>query len=88
MNRYYYSRYYWFTHDAAQGDALLDDICDASKDAGIVIWSIGFEVDNHGADVMANCASFPSHFFRVEGIEISEAFDAIARQINQLRLTQ
>ena len=88
VNRHYHSRYYWFTHDAAQGDALLDDICDASKDAGIVIWSIGFEVDDHGADVMANCASSPSHFFRVEGIEISEAFDAIARQINQLRLTQ
>ncbi len=82
------SYYYWYKYDAAQGDALLDNICDASKDAGIVIWSIGFEVDDHGADVMENCASSPSHFFRVEGIEISEAFDAIARQINQLRLTQ
>ncbi|MGH1577593.1 TadE/TadG family type IV pilus assembly protein [Planktotalea sp.] len=82
------SQYYWYKYDAAQGDALLDNICDASKDEGIVIWSIGFEVDDHGADVMESCASSPSHFFRVEGVEISEAFDAIARQINQLRLTQ
>ncbi|WP_439141209.1 pilus assembly protein TadG-related protein [Planktotalea sp.] len=88
VNSYYRGNYYWWKYDAAQGDALLDNICDASKEAGIVIWSIGFEVDDHGANVMENCASSPSHFFRVEGIEISEAFDAIARQINQLRLTQ
>lgn len=88
VSSYQRSNYYWYKYNAAQGDALLDNICDASKDAGIVIWSIGFEVDDHGANVMQNCASSPSHFFRVEGIEISEAFDAIARQINQLRLTQ
>ncbi|MGB7317739.1 MAG: pilus assembly protein TadG-related protein [Planktotalea sp.] len=82
------SSYYYEKYSATQGDALLENICDAAKDEGIVIWSIGFEVNDHGADVMENCASSPSHFFRVEGIEISEAFDAIARQINQLRLTQ
>ena len=82
------SNYYWTKYNASQGDALLANICEAAKDEGIVIWSIGFEVNDHGANVMENCASSPSHFFRVEGIEISEAFDAIARQINQLRLTQ
>jgi len=75
-------------YTAAQGDGLLDDICDAAKAQGIVVWSIGFEVTNHGADVMEDCASSPSHFFRVEGIEISEAFQSVARTINQLRLTQ
>lgn len=82
-HHYYYTKY-WNSY----GDTLLDNICSAAKDDGIVIWSIGFEVDDHGADVMQDCASSPSHFFRVEGIEISDAFDAIARQINQLRLTQ
>jgi hypothetical protein len=70
------------------GDTLLNNVCDSAKDKNIVIWSIGFEVSDHGADVMENCASSPSHFFRVEGVEIKEAFSAIARQINQLRLTQ
>ena len=37
---------------------------------------------------MSNCASSPSHYFQVEGVEIKDAFEAIARQINQLRLTQ
>lgn len=70
------------------GDTLLSSVCDAAKDKKIVIWSIGFEVSDHGAEVMKDCASSPSHFFRVEGVEIKEAFSAIARQINQLRLTQ
>jgi hypothetical protein len=70
------------------GDQLLDKVCDAAKAKNIVIWSIGFEVTDHSANVMRNCASSPSHFFRVEGVEIKEAFSAIARQINQLRLTQ
>ncbi len=85
---YYRSNFYYTKYTSSQADSLLDDICDAAKDNGIVIWSIGFEVNNHGANVMKDCASSDSHFFRVEGIEITEAFAAIARQINQLRLTQ
>lgn len=92
LNNYVSSRYrssfYQKKYDAAIGDTLLYAICDAAKEERIIIWSIGFEVTDHGAAVMRNCASSPSHFFRVEGVEISEAFKAIARQINQLRLTQ
>jgi Flp pilus assembly protein TadG len=72
----------------SDGDRLLNSICTAAKQRGIIIWSIGFEVDNHGASVMRNCASSPSHFFRVEGVAIQDAFYAIARSITQLRLTQ
>ena len=84
----YHHYYYWQKYNAAQGDTLTDSICTAAKDQGIVIWGVGFEVDDHGADVLKSCASSPSHFFRVEGVQISEAFEAIASQINQLRLTQ
>ena len=91
INRYWSGRAsdlkytkYWGSY----GDSLLSSVCDAAKKNNIVIWSIGFEVSNHGANVMRDCASSPSHFFRVEGVEITEAFEAIARQINQLRLTQ
>ena len=37
---------------------------------------------------MRNCATSPAFFYKVEGIEISSAFKSIARQINELRLTQ
>ena len=83
----YRNNFFFQKYSASKGDTLLSNVCDAAKAQNIVIWSIGFEVNDHGANVMRNCASSPSHFFRVEGIEISEAFKAIARQINQLRLT-
>lgn len=82
-NNWSYKKY-----DTNLGNTLLDNICDRAKEKGIVIWSIGFEVDDYGAGIMQNCASSPAHFFRVEGIEITEAFRTIARQLNQLRLTQ
>lgn len=92
LNRYVDYRDHWrwrqTRYTPAQADSMLQSICDAAKAQRIVIWSIGFEVGDHGAKVMRNCASSPSHFFRVEGVEISEAFSAIARQINQLRLVQ
>lgn len=84
----YWGNYYYQKYNAPIGDALMDDICTAAKEQGIVVWSIGFEVTDHGATQMANCASSPAHFFRVEGVEIEKAFYSVARAINQLRLTQ
>ena len=83
-----WSNWRYTKYTSAQADAMLEDICDAAKAEGIVVWSVGFEVTDYSAGVMENCASSPSHFFRVEGVEITEAFEAIAKQINQLRLTQ
>ena len=91
LNNYVYgswSNWRYTKYTSSQADAMLDRICDAAKDKGIVVWSVGFEVTDHSAGVMEDCASSPSHFFRVEGIEISDAFESIAKQINQLRLTQ
>ncbi len=79
-------RYVKYT--SSQANSMLENICSAAKSEGIVIWSVGFEVSDTGANVMRSCASSPSHFFRVEGVEITDAFRAIASQINQLRLTQ
>ena len=82
-NSWRYTKY-----TSSQADTMLDNICSAAKDKGIVVWTVGFEVTNASFEVMQNCASSPSHAFRVEGIDIVEAFEAIAKQINQLRLTQ
>ena len=81
-------RWYYTKYTANQANSMLGSICSATKDKGIVIWSVGFEVTDAAANVMRSCASSPSHFFRVEGVEISEAFKSIASQINQLRLIQ
>ncbi|MFD2738411.1 pilus assembly protein TadG-related protein [Sulfitobacter aestuarii] len=81
-----YGDWAYIKYSSGQADTMLQNICNAAKAKKIIIWSIGFEVSNDSAQVMRDCASSPSHFFRVEGVEISEAFEAIARQINQLRL--
>ena len=79
---------FMYTHyTTARGDSLLNNICDAAKKNGIIVWTIGFEVSDRSAGVMEKCASSASHFYRVEGIQISEAFKSIARQLQQLRLT-
>jgi hypothetical protein len=69
-------------------DTNLYNSCEAAKDEKILIFTIGFEVEDEYLDVMRDCASTANHFFDVDGSEISEAFAAIASQINRLRLTQ
>lgn len=74
-------------YSSSLGNTLLQNICDAAKNNGILIYSIGFEISNTSAQAMEDCASSPSHFYRVEGVNISDAFSSIARQLVQLRLT-
>jgi hypothetical protein len=66
----------------------MSDICTAAKAQGIIIFAVGLEINDSSAAMMENCASSAAHFFRVEGLDISYAFQAIASQINQLRLVQ
>ena len=86
----YWQRHLWYSNVMTpdRANQLLYSVCDAAKAREIVIWTIGFEVDDPSAAIMQNCASSPSHFFRVEGADIADAFKAIAKQIQQLRLTQ
>ncbi len=74
--------------NASSKDSRLSSICTAAKAQGIVVFAVGFEVTDHSADVMRDCASTPNHFYRVEGLDIEYAFASIANQINQLKLTQ
>ena len=82
----YWGNYIDMKYTSAQADAMLLNICDAAKARGITIFSVGLEVTTYSASLMRNCASTPSHYFDVEGTEISDAFSAIARQISTLRL--
>jgi len=66
-------------------------MCDIAKhpSRNIVIYTIAFEAPGEPEAQMRYCASSDSHFFRATGRdEINAAFQTIARQINELRLTQ
>ena len=62
--------------------------CDLAKQNGVTIFAVAFETTTTATTDLNYCASSDSHFFHVTGSEIREAFDTIARQINNLRLIQ
>ncbi|MCB1332425.1 MAG: VWA domain-containing protein [Roseivivax sp.] len=80
--------FYTQRYDRWYGNALLDRICDAAKEDGITIWTVAFETDSNGSQVLEQCASSPSHHFDASGAELSDVFYSIARSINQLRLVE
>ncbi|WP_232236996.1 TadE/TadG family type IV pilus assembly protein [Thiosulfatihalobacter marinus] len=87
------ARSYW--DDGVQGwygtstkNSRAKSVCDAAKDEGIIVFTIGFEAPSEGQAVLKDCASSDSHYFDVDGLEIRDAFAAIATSIRQLRLTQ
>lgn len=69
-------------------DSNMSTICTAAKNAGIIIYSIGFQTTTHGAETLSDCATAPSYYFDAEGTEISSVFSKIANSIEHLRLTQ
>ena len=69
-------------------DNRTQDICDAAKAQNVIVYTIGFEAPSRGLSVLKNCASSASHFYDVDGLEISDAFASIASSIRKLRLTQ
>ncbi len=73
-------------------DARTKAICKAAKDQQIIVFSIAFEANSDGQDVLKDCASSDAHYFEVEadgsGIRIDDAFASIASSIRKLRLTQ
>ena len=74
--------------NSTQADTRLSDICGEARDENLVIYAIAFEAPTRGVNAMSDCASSASHFFDVEGAELTETFQSIASTINQLRLIQ
>lgn len=75
----------------AEKDQRAYAACDAAKDEDVIVFTIAFEAPYAGRQVLFNCASSDSHYFRVDSssnMDISEAFATIATSIRKLRLTQ
>jgi hypothetical protein len=68
-------------------NARLHDMCEAAKDTGIRVFTVGFEVTYDSAIVMKDCASGDGYYFDADGLDLASSFAAIAREINKLRLT-
>ncbi|MEM6941519.1 MAG: pilus assembly protein TadG-related protein [Pseudomonadota bacterium] len=76
-----------------KGSAFTDFLvqCDLAKNRSprpIIVYTIAFQGNNNAREQMRRCASSPSHYFPATEGSIAATFQSIARQINQLRLTQ
>ena len=65
----------------ADGNAVM------LKEDRITVFTISFLAPESARNLMRDCASSPTHFFPITGLNIETAFQAIAKTINQLRLT-
>ena len=65
-------------------------ICDAATfNNDIIVFTIAFEAPEGGQTQMSECATAGGYYFDAkDGVELDEAFRAIAGQITTLRLTQ
>lgn len=68
----------------------MRSICSATKNQGVTVYTIGFEVPENGTaeTELRNCASTTQNYYRASGVNISDAFGSIASNVQSLRLTQ
>lgn len=76
--------------DTATMNVRLDQVCEAAKAKGVEIYGIAFEAPAGGVNAIKDCASkrMAPYFYDVNDLEISTAFQMIASNLSQLRLTQ
>jgi len=63
-------------------------LCDAAKGQDVEIFAIAFEAGATGKQQLLDCASSPSHFFDVDGADLTSVFGNVGGQLTQLRLTK
>lgn len=85
-NVYKNEMYTWVS--GAEKNTRTSAICQAARDQGITVFTIGMDTYGQGDATLLDCAGVAARFYDVQSTEISTAFEAIARQIYQLRLTQ
>ena len=69
-------------------DTRTRAICGQARGAGVDVYTIAFQAPPNSETLLQDCAGEPGRFFDVDGLNISAAFDAIALQLTQLKLTQ
>jgi Flp pilus assembly protein TadG len=79
--------------DAPNGSAFdqAQQICDGMKAKGIMVFTVGFMIDNQpqAQNIMQQCASSPSMAYDADtGVELKTAFANIANSLSELRLSK
>jgi Flp pilus assembly protein TadG len=86
-----YNTWYYATRSYVSSytkNLRLQDACQAAKDKGIIIFTIGFEAPSSADSVLQTCASSTAHYSDADGLEVADAFAAVATKITELRLVE
>ena len=76
------------TVSAPELDQELSQVCAATRAQGVLIYGIAFSAPANGITALSDCATSPAYFFRsTDNASLNAAFQAIAINITQLRLT-
>lgn len=69
-------------------DDQLQDMCDFARANRVIVFGVAFEAPFNGQAQIAQCATSPAHYFNAQGLQIQTVFNAIAAQIQRLKLIQ
>jgi len=74
----------------SEKDDRMEDICNTVDNAGIVVFTIAYDMGDQvsAADKLAACASSDGNHYDANTVNIKQAFGAIAANVQKLRLTQ
>ena len=74
----------------AQKDTNLTNLCNAAKSAGILVFTVRYEITPDSSEdlLLKSCASGDPYSFDPSGTNITTAFSSIESTINQLRLVE
>lgn len=78
--------------NSANGNAATQAlaVCTAMKAQGVIVYTVGFDLqgDQNAISLLTNCATNPQHFYdAATGADLQAAFQDIANQITQLRIS-
>ncbi|MEO1324630.1 MAG: hypothetical protein AAFV59_16685 [Pseudomonadota bacterium] len=64
--------------------------CETADAENIIIFTIGFQISEGSLPdtILEECATTSSYYYHVEGLDLTATFQAIASQVNALRLTE
>lgn len=71
-------------------DTRMQAICSATKSNNVIVYTIGYSISAGGnaETQLRNCASSANHYYPTNGANIAAAFNSIASNVQNLRLTQ
>jgi hypothetical protein len=72
----------------SQSIAFYKRVCTYAKAEGITIFTIAFKVNQSIADSIATCATNASYAYKVDGLDMNQAFQSIATTLQKIRIVE